>query len=108
MKLLVTSRGMELTPALREQVRLRIHFALGRFTGKIERVSVRLTGAHGPRSGCGKVCAIRVVSSLSSPVTVRERHDDVDTALAFAAERAQRGVERGLRLSTPARTIRRN
>lgn len=104
MKFQVTARGgLDLSPALREHVRQRIHFALSRFSGRIERVSVRLADVNGPRGGLDKVCAIRVDAKLKNPVIVREIQDDVHSAVAAAAGRAERGIERRLRLLSRTR-----
>ena len=44
MRLRVTSRGTDLKPDLKAFVERRVHFALGRFAGRVKAVSVRLAG----------------------------------------------------------------
>lgn len=96
MKLRIVARGIELTADLKEYVRRRIHFALGRFAGKIKSVSVRLADLNGPRGGVDKSCDIRVDVGLRKEVIVSERHDNIHAAVACAVERADRAVQRQL------------
>ncbi len=96
MKLRLVARGVELTADLNDYVRRRLHFALGRFSGKIRSVSVRLTDVNGPRGGIDKCCDIRVNVGLRQEVIVRERQNNIHAAVAFAVERADRAVQRQL------------
>ena len=96
MKLRLVARGVELTADLNEYVRRRIHFALGRFAGRIRSVCVRLTDVNGPRGGIDKCCDIRVNVGLRQEVIVRERQNNIHAAIAFAVERADRAVQRQL------------
>ena len=97
MKVRLTSRGMEVSADLDEYVRRRAHFSLGRFTGKIRSLSIRLADANGPRGGVDKCCDIRVDTGLGQEVIVRERQASIDAAVAFAIERAERAVQRQLK-----------
>jgi putative sigma-54 modulation protein len=96
MKLRLATRGIELTADLKDYVKRRIHFALGRFAGKIKSVSVRLADLNGPRGGVDKSCHIRVDVGLRQEVIVCERHDNIHAAVAFAVGRADRAVRRQL------------
>ena len=98
MRLQLTAHGIELTPELREYVQRRIHFALGRFSRRIERLWVRLSEVDGPRVSLDKWCTIRVDAGLSQVVVVSERQDDIHAAVALAVDRSARTVERRLRL----------
>jgi hypothetical protein len=51
-----------------------------------------------------KLCDVRVDIGLSRTVMVRERQAKVHAAVAFAVERAERAVERQLRLAGTALT----
>ena len=96
MKLRLVARGIELTADLKGYVRRRIHFALGRFAGRIKSVSVRLADLNGPRGGVDKSCDIRVDVGLRQEVMVCERHENIHAAVAFAVARADRAVQRQL------------
>ena len=97
MKLRLVSRGVELSIELKDYVRRRVHFSLGRFTGKIRSLSIRLADANGPRGGVDKCCEIRVDTGLGQEVIVRERQASIHAAVAFAVERAERAVQRQLK-----------
>ncbi len=96
MKLRLVSRGVEVTSDLNDYVRRRIHFALGRFAGKIRSVTIRLVDVNVPRGGIDKCCDIRVNIGLRQEVIVRERQANIHAAVAFAVERADRAVQRQL------------
>ena len=98
MRLDVTTHEIELTPDLREQVKRRIHFALGRFSARIKTVSVCLADVNGPRGGVDKCCVVRIQAGLRRAVVIREQHSDVHAAIAIAADRAQRSMTRQLHL----------
>lgn len=99
MKLHLTSDGIELTTEHRQYVQRRLGFALGRFAGRIARLTVLLSDVNGPRGGVDKCCLIRVDAGLPQPVVIRERHADLHAAVALAAERAGRALERKLRIA---------
>ena len=102
MKVRMTAHGIELSAELRDYVTRRVHFALGRFVGRIKSLSVRLADINGPRGGIDKCCHIRVDAGLSQKVIVRERQETIHAAVALAMERVERAVERQLSLTRPA------
>jgi putative sigma-54 modulation protein len=112
MRLRLAARGVELSTELKDYVRLRIHFSLGRFAGKIRSLSIRLADVNGPRGGVDKACDIRVDVGLRQQVAVRERQASVYAAVAFALDRAERAVQRQLKSASAgtgmetARTVR--
>jgi hypothetical protein len=61
---------------------------LGKFAASIERVSVRLSDANGPKGGVDQVCRIKVVLSGLPSVLVERRN----AALAAAVEDAIRAT----------------
>ncbi len=94
MKLRLVARGIELTADLKDYVRRRIHFALGRFAGRIQSITVRLADVNGARGGVDKSCEIRVNVGLRQEVIVGERHDNIHAAVSFAVARADRAIQR--------------
>ena len=102
MRLQVTSHRIDLTADLKDFVARRIHFALGRFAGRIKALSVRLDDVNGPREGVDKCCAIRVNAGHGGTLIVRERRESIYAAVACAVERAERAVQRQLSLERAA------
>jgi ribosomal subunit interface protein len=96
MKIQVRSRGIELTPELRERVERRLRFAFGRFQSRIEGVRVSLEDVNGPRGGVDKHCGIVVVLPADGEVVLDESDADVDAAVARLADRAARAVARSI------------
>lgn len=88
MGLRLAAHGGELSTGLKDYVKRRMHFHLGRFAG--------------PRGGIGKCCDIRLDAGLGRAVIVRERRDNLHTAVALAVERVQRAVQRQLNLARPS------
>ena len=102
MKVRLAARGVHLSEDLKQYVRRRLRFNLGRFAGKINSVSLRLADVNGPRGGVDKCCDLRIDAGLRRHVIVRERRETIHAAVAFAALRAERAVRRQLSLARPA------
>ena len=95
MQLDIRGQRLALTPALLDHVARRIRFALGRFDGRVRRVTVRVGDVDGPRSGVDKRCQLRV-DVAGRPVTIEELDADLYAAIDRAAERAGRAAQRTL------------
>jgi len=102
----VTGSGVEVSVALRDYIRRRLEFALGRFVRRIDRVSVRVADVNGPRGGVDKQCRVRVRLRGVSVVLVTEAHEELHAAIDRAAGRAGRTVARKLDRTRSARTLR--
>ncbi len=100
MKMRLAAHGIELSGDLKDYIRRRVHFSLGRFAGSIRSLSIRLADIKGPRGGVDKRCDIRVDVGLRQQVIVCERQANLHTAIAFAMERAERAVQRKLKLAS--------
>ena len=98
MRLQVTGRRIDISDDLKDFVRRRIHFTLGRFSGRIKALSVRLADVNGPRNGVDKTCDIRISDGTGGVVIVRERQENIYSAVAHALDRAERAVQRKLNL----------
>ena len=94
MELQISSRGLSLTPELRDHIERRLYFALGCFAGRLGRVRVRVSDVNGPRGGVDKRCAINVSLPRLAPVIVEVLHENELAAVNLAAERAARAVSR--------------
>src|SRR5690348_8295609 len=100
MKMRLAAHGVDLSGDLKDYIRRRVHFSLGRFAARIRSLSIRVADVNGPRGGVDKCCDIRVDVGLRQPVIVRERQANLHVAVAFAMERAERAVERKLKLAS--------
>ena len=61
---------------------------LGKFASAIERVSVRIFDANGPKGGVDQVCRIKVVLSALPSVLVERRNAALSTAIDEAIRTA--------------------
>ena len=95
MQLDIRGRRLALTPAMVDHVARRIRFALGRFDGRVRRVTARIGDVNGPRGGIDKRCRLHVDLG-GRPVTIDELDADLYAAVDRAAERAGRAVQRTL------------
>lgn len=92
MRVHVQVRGIENTPDLVAFVQRRAQFALGRFSGFVHSVSVRLWENSGPPPQRG--CDVRISCGFHIPVTVRVENDSISAAVVDALDRAERAVSR--------------
>jgi ribosome-associated translation inhibitor RaiA len=100
----IRTSGVRLSREERSYIRRKVGLRLGKFSPAIERVTVRVSDANGPRGGVDKICAAKVVvSGLPSVVVERKEHDvraAIDGTLT-AAERAVRKVIQRRRRARP-------
>jgi ribosomal subunit interface protein len=94
MRIDVRGRGCEVSLALGAYAERRALFAMGRFSPRIERVSVTLSDANGPRGGVDKECQIVARLRPSGGLRVEEQDVDVYVAIDRATERLARAVAR--------------
>lgn len=92
----LSSKGIPVSPEVREHIERRLFFALGRFTARLRGVRVRLADVNGPRGGVDKRCTIQVLLPRVAPVIVEEVHEHAPAAVDLAADRAGRAVARKL------------
>lgn len=96
--------GIDSTPAIEEHTGRRLRFAVGRFSDRIEDVTVRFEDVNGPRGGVDMLC--RMVAHLrpGGAVRVEERGEDLYATIDRAADRIGRALRREL---SRRRTLRR-
>jgi len=87
---------IDLSAAVRAHIERRLRFALGRFSGRIGRVVVRIADENGPRGGRDKRCRIAARLGRRGTVLVEERGEDLQAMIDVAAERMGRVVARSL------------
>jgi len=93
--------GVELDDDSRALIRRKLGMKLGKFVASIERVTVRLTDANGPRGGVDHVCSVKVVLSGLPSVVVERR----DVAPHAAIDQALRATEQAVRRSLGRRRM---
>jgi ribosome-associated translation inhibitor RaiA len=94
--------GVELDDEDRALIRQKLGAKLGKFAPSIERVSVRMTDANGPRGGVDHVCTVKVVLSGLPSVVVERR----DASPHVVIDRALRATEQAVRRSVTRRRMR--
>jgi hypothetical protein len=90
--------GVELDEEDRALIRRKLGAKLGKFAASIERVTVRMTDANGPRGGVDHVCNVKVVLSGLPSVVVERRdaspHVVIDSVLRATAQAVRRSLSR--------------
>ncbi|MFN8641091.1 MAG: HPF/RaiA family ribosome-associated protein [Candidatus Binatia bacterium] len=103
MRIDVRGRHLDDTIDLQQHVERRLRFALGRFTGAVGRVTVRVEDVNGPRGGVDKRCRLVVALAPRGELIIEDEDADVQTLVDRSADRAGRAVERHLGRRRPNR-----
>jgi hypothetical protein len=93
--------GAQLANGDRDHISRKLGMKLGKFASSIERVTVRLSDANGPKGGRDQVCQIKVVMSGLPSVVVEER----DTRFQRAVDRAINSATLAVRRSVQRRRM---
>lgn len=101
MNLEIRGRNLTVSDALREHCETRLHFALGRFSDQVTRISVRLMDQNGPRGGVDKSCQLTVHLRKARSIHIEDVNENLFAAVAEAADRASHAVARELSRSRP-------
>ncbi len=90
--------GVTLDEDDRALIRRKLGMKLGKFVTSIERVTVRVTDANGPRGGVDHACNVKVVLSGLPSVVVERRdlapHAAIDLALRATEQAVRRRIGR--------------
>ena len=92
----VRTAGLDVGDDMRKFIRSRMGAKLGKYAGRIERLSVRFEDANGPRGGVDTVCRVKVVLSGLDSVVFESLGRDVTEATNLAAAGVERAVRRAL------------
>lgn len=92
MEIRTIGSGIDVDSALDAYVKRRIHFALGRFSSRVERVSVVLSNENGLNGGMVKTCCFRVRLLGLPTVAIKQADFDVRAAIDRAADHVGRTV----------------
>jgi ribosome-associated translation inhibitor RaiA len=95
--------GVPIDKSDRDYLRGKLRLRLGKFVRRIERVSVRIGDANGPRGGIDKTCAIKVVLSRIPSVVVTSQAASLQAAMDGALQSMARTVRRSLQRRYVAR-----
>ena len=93
--------GVETEENDRDNIARKLGMKLGKFASSIERITVRLADANGPKGGRDQICQIKVVLSGLPSIVVEERH----SALQNAIDRAMRATALAVRRSVQRRRL---
>ncbi|HKE82413.1 MAG TPA: HPF/RaiA family ribosome-associated protein [Vicinamibacterales bacterium] len=85
----------------REHIARKLGTRFGKFGSSIERITVRLSDANGPKGGRDRMCQIKVVLGGLPSVVVEER----DSALQGAIDRAMHSAALAVRRSVQRRRL---
>lgn len=107
MRLHIHAKNVRLFEELREQLRVRLAFALARFDRQILESPATLTDLNGPKGGVDKQCRLVVRLRPKGKVAIEQSATDFATAIALAADRVSYAVSRTLKRQRDARAKRR-
>ena len=77
-------------------IRRKLGMKLGKFSWSVERVTVRVRDANGPRGGSDQECTVKVVLSGLPSVVVKRRDALLHVAIDEALHAAEKAVRRSL------------
>jgi ribosome-associated translation inhibitor RaiA len=89
--------GVALDDDQQALIRRKLGMTLGKFATSIERVSVRVTDANGPRGGVDQLCSVKVVLSGLPSVVIERQHAALDAAIDAALRATGQAVRRRVR-----------
>ena len=90
----IRTSGLSTDTDLRDRIRLRLGWRLGKFAPRIERLTVRFEDVNGPRGGRDVSCKIKVVISGLPSVVVSEVAGNALEAFDRSDGRVERVVRR--------------
>lgn len=88
--------GAELEQYDRDSIARKLGMKLGKFASSIERITVRLSDANGPKGGRDQICQIKVVLSGRPSVVVEERASTLQSAIDRAMKATALAVRRSV------------
>lgn len=88
--------GVDLTDGDRDYIRRKLGTKLAKFGTSIERVTVRMTDANGPRGGVDQVCQLKVVLIGLPSIVVERRDVRVQAAFDASLDAAVRAVRKAI------------
>ena len=100
----IRARGVEVDEPLREYMRTRTGFKLGRYALNVSRITVRLEDIAGPKGAPAYDCRFKVMLPGTREVVVAATESTARAAFDTAVDATERAVRRLLQRSRGART----
>ncbi|HYG74628.1 MAG TPA: HPF/RaiA family ribosome-associated protein [Planctomycetota bacterium] len=100
----IHSNRFKITPAIRTFAEEAVESHLGRFTSRIQSVTIRLSDINGLRGGEDKRCSVTVSLARRGNVFVEETVGDLYASIAKALECASQVVTREVERRQNSRT----
>ena len=94
MKVTVSSRTSPIDDVIRADIRGRVHFALSRFSPRIDEVTVQIGEVIEARGGSQQLCRLSVRMKRLGSFSIESVEDEVMIAISRAVERAAKRVQR--------------
>lgn len=94
MRVEIRSRAVALEAEMKESIRRRIGFVLGRYADRIRTVHVRIEDENGPKGGVDILCRVTVRGDGIGELHVEDRDRDPRVLIDRAIQRAGRSVAR--------------
>ena len=98
MQIQVSNQACEVSPEFIVQVERRIHLALGRFTSRVRSAAVCFFVSSEEGRATEHECRITIRTEWKTQIRIEEKDSDLFAAVARAADRTGRAVERQTRL----------
>lgn len=92
MQIMIYARDYSVTPALRDFIKRKLGFGVGRFADRISSVRVRLKDTNGPRGGVDQHCRIDIAMNSSGTIAAEATELDIHKAISVAISRVARRV----------------
>lgn len=92
MQILIHARDYAATSAMRDFIKRKLGFGVGRFADRIARINIRLKDMNGPRGGVDQHCRVDVAMSSGGTVAAEATELDIYTAIKLAVARVARRV----------------
>ena len=92
----IQSLGFPITTALADHTARRLRFVLTRYSGRIQRVVVRMGDENGPRGGVDKFCRIQVYLCTAPVAAIEDNGPELYAVINRAVDRVGRAVVKHL------------
>lgn len=96
MQIDIVHRNVCVTSEQKMWIDRRMHFALGRFAGRVRQASLVFSDINGARGGIDKKCRLLVTLNPLGEVVFEEMASNIEAAVSIIADRASRTIARQL------------
>ena len=96
MEIIITDRHNCLNDQAREFIQRRMAFTLSRFASRIQRVTLTVSDANGPKGGVDKQCKVQVKLHRSAEILITNQDADLKSCISRVVDRTGRTVARSV------------